>query len=153
MGETDYDYGPPVTTEGETSTPASTTGDEVVIEGESPHTPPENTGTITVPGGSPNDDAVEAFDPHIDSLDPATAVVGSDVSVTVTGSHFTAESVAEANQSAVTTTYVSGSELTVTLVDPGAAATVGVTVRNPTAEQESNTADFTWTDEAGKDSE
>jgi hypothetical protein len=113
-------------------------------EGDSPHEPPANTDTVTEPGGSPSDEAIAGADPSIDSLTPDTAAVGADATVTVTGTYFGENAVVEVDQAAVSTVYVSGSELTATLVDPGTAGTASVTVRNPN-DQESNNVDFTWT--------
>ena len=139
------DTGPPVNTEGQTGTPATTTGDDVVIEGESPHEPPADADNIVEPGGSPSDDAIAAVDPSITSLTPDTAAVGADATVTVAGTNFRDDSVVEAEQSAVPTVYVSDTELTATLSDPGGEGAETLTVRNPSSEQESNGVDFTWT--------
>jgi hypothetical protein len=58
--------------------------------------------------------------------------------------------VVEVDQTATATTYVSQTELGATLSDPGAAATLNVTVRNPTSQQESNTVTFDFTDTGGE---
>lgn len=143
-----YDYGPPVTVgEGpeDSGTPADTTGEVTTEEGDSPLSPPPNTDTIVEPGGSPSDEAIAGADPSIDSLNPTTAAVGADATVTVTGSMFGENAVVEVDQAEVSTTYISDNELTAVLTDPGSAGTASVTVRNPANEQESNSVDFTWT--------
>lgn len=143
-----YDYGPPVDAGliAENVGQPQDNSDAVVVEdeGDSPLAPPPNTDTIVEPGGDPTDEAEAGFDPSITSLTPDTAVAGADVTVTVAGERFTADSVVEVNQAPVPTVYVSGTELTATF--NGAAGTAGVTVRNPAAEQESNTVDFTFTE-------
>ena len=145
-----YDYGPPtVVGDGpeDSGIPQEITDAEVVEEpGDSPHTPPPNTEIIVEPGGSPSDENVALNDPSVSTLAPDTAEIGSEATVTVTGTNFTDLSQVEVDQQPVSTTYVSATELTATLADPGAAGTASVTVRNPTAEMESNTVDFTWTD-------
>lgn len=138
-----YDYGPPVTQEGETSTPANNEGVVIDNEGESPLAPPPDASTIIEPGGSPTDEVVAAHDPSISSLSPDTAVAGTDVTVTVTGERFSSASVVELDQVPVATTYVSDTELTATL--NGVEGTASVTVRNPTVAQESNSVSFTFT--------
>lgn len=146
-----YDYGPPVTVgTGDNQQDAGVPQDnsEAVVvdnEGDTPLSPPPDADTIVEPGGSPSDEMVELYDPSITSLTPDTAVVGADATVTVSGTNFFDTSAVEVAQSPVTTTYVSATELTATLTDPGTAGTAGVTVRNPQAEMESNTVDFTWT--------
>lgn len=141
-----YDYGPPVTTDGETGTPAQTTGVLVAIPGGSPFSPPPDAATIIEPGGSPSDAWLALNDPNITSLTPDTAAISEgDATVTVNGTNFDSDSVVEVDQVAVSTTYVSATELTATFVAPGEAGTVSVTVRNPTGEQESNATTFTWT--------
>ena len=97
----------------------------------SPLAPPPDTDTITVPGGSPTDEILALHDPSIASLTPDTAVVGGEATVTVTGTNFRDDSVVEADQVGVSTVYVSDTELTATLDDPGAAGTDSLSVRNP----------------------
>jgi hypothetical protein len=83
------------------------------------------------------------LDPHIDSLDPATAVVGVEVTVRVLGSNFDEGAVVEADQAALPTVRVSDTELTVTgtpLVDGESV----ITVRNGN-DEESNGVTFTVT--------
>jgi hypothetical protein len=140
--------GPPTTVgEGpdDSGTPQDNS-DAVVIdnEGESPLAPPPDAATIVEPGGSPTDEAIAGIDPSITSLEPTTGVVGSDITVTVTGTMFGDDAVVEVDQAEVATTNVSNTELTAVLTDPGAAGTVAVTVRNAN-DQESNSVDFTWT--------
>jgi hypothetical protein len=143
---------PPTTVGGspeDDGTPASTSGDEVVVEGGSDFTPPADADTIIDPGGSPSDEALAGYDPSIESLDPTTAVAGADATVTVTGTNFTSDSVVESDKAAVPTEYVSETELTATL-NAATASTVTVTVRNPAAAQESNSVDFEFTAAAGR---
>jgi len=144
-----YDYGPPTTVgDGpEDSGVPQDNADAVAVdnEGESPLSPPPNTDTVIEPGGSPSDEIVALHDPSIASITPDTAVVGGEATVTVTGTNFRDDSVVEVDQVAVSTVYVSDTELTATFNDPGAAITESVTVRNPTSEMESNTVEFTWT--------
>ena len=145
-----YDYGPP-TTQGDDPETAGTPQDNseaVVVEGESesPLAPPPNTGTVTEPGGSPSDEILELHDPNIVSLTPNTAAIGADASVTVTGTNFRDDSVVEADQVEVSTTYVSETELLAVLSDPGVAGADSLSVRNPTSQMESNSVDFTWTE-------
>lgn len=146
-----YDYGPPVTQgtpespQDDMGTPHDDTGEVVESEGGDPMVPPDNTGSTTDPGGSPTDEVQEAHDPSITALDPDTAVVGADVEVTVTGTNFSEASSVEVDQLGVATVYVSATELTASVPDPGTAVTVEVTVRNPFITEESNSVDFTWT--------
>ena len=114
-------------------------------EGDTPHTPPENTDTIVEPGGSPSDEVMDLYDPAVSSLTPNTAAVGADATVTVAGSNYAPDAVVEADGTEMDTVNDSGTSLTATLTDPGAAGVVGVTVRNPSTGFESNTVDFTWT--------
>jgi hypothetical protein len=143
------DYGPPVTqgegsTQDDAGTPAETTGEvEDAGGGDTPHTPPANTETIVDPGGSPTDEIQELYDPTITSLSPDSATLGADADVTVTGTNFTNDSAVEVDGSWTDSAYVSETELTATLTDPGTAGTVGVSVRNASG-FESNTVDFTW---------
>ena len=117
----------------------------VAEEGDSPLAPPPDADTITNPGGSPTDEILELHDPNIESLTPNTAVVGGEATVTVTGTNFREDSVVEADQVGVSTVYVSDTELTATLDDPGAAGTDSLSVRNPSSQMESNSVEFTWT--------
>ena len=85
-------------------------------------------------------------DPTIVSLAPSTAVEGSGSTViTVTGTNFQADSVVEADQAALPTTFVSATSLTATYV-VGTEGTVRFTVRNGgSGGEESNGSDFTVT--------
>jgi hypothetical protein len=85
-------------------------------------------------------------DPTITTLAPSTAVAGSGpVTVTVTGTNFLADSVVEADQAALVTTFVSATSLTASY-DPATAGTVRFTVRNGGAGgEESNGSDFVVT--------
>lgn len=65
-----YDYGPPVENEGESGSPASNPGEIVDNEGESPHTPPDNTSEVFEPGGSPSEESGTAPEPE-PTLKPA----------------------------------------------------------------------------------
>lgn len=85
-----------------------------------------------------------ANDPHIASLAPNTAVVSVATTVTVNGSNFAPDAQVEVNQVALTTTFVSATQLTASYT----AATVGAktfTVRNVGAAEESNAVTFTVT--------
>jgi len=86
-------------------------------------------------------------DPHIDSIDPVSGVVGVAVTVTITGTNFVPGSVVEADQAALPTVYVNATTLTVsgTPLTPGTAT---LTVRNPN-DEESNGVVFTVTAVAG----
>jgi hypothetical protein len=75
-------------------------------------------------------------DPHIDSIEPNTGVVGTQITVTITGSNFEAGSIVEINGTAVATTFVSATQLTITET-PQIVGTAQVSVRNP-SEMESN---------------
>jgi IPT/TIG domain len=89
--------------------------------------------SIFVPPGPP--------DPTITSLVPATgSAAAGPLTVQVNGTLFEAGSVVEVDQVAVTTVFVSATELTATF-DPSVAGTVAFTVRNPNNE-ESNSAPF-----------
>jgi len=85
--------------------------------------------------------------PTLTSIDPDTAVIGDpDVTLTVTGSDFTPQSVITFNGGNETTEFVSDTELT-TIVKPSTATTAGaypVTVKTSTLE--SDAVDFTFTD-------
>ena len=149
LHQTDYDYGPPVDAglnPDQIGTPQDNS--EAVVtteEGESPLAPPPDAATITEPGGSPTDEILELHDPKITSVTPDTAAIGGVATVTVTGTNFREDSVVEADQVGVSTVYVSATELTATLDDPGAAGTDSLSVRNPSSQMESNSVDFTWT--------
>jgi hypothetical protein len=82
-------------------------------------------------------------DPHISTLTPNTvAASAGPVTVTVTGTNFSAASVVEVNQAAQVTAYVSPTVLTISY-DPTVAATVMFTVRD--GAQESNSVPFVVT--------
>jgi hypothetical protein len=81
-----------------------------------------------------------APDPTISTLAPATGTVGTQVTVTVTGTNFETGSTVEANQTALPTTFVSATSLTAPYT-PTAAGTVQFTVRNPSG-KESNDSPF-----------
>ena len=104
----------------------------VVVEGA--ELPSEATAEVTVGG---------AADPNIDSLTPSSGEVGVAVSVTVAGSNFEDGSVVEAGGTALSTAFVSETELTADFT-PDAEGTVNFTVRNP-SEKESNDSPFTVT--------
>jgi hypothetical protein len=87
-------------------------------------------------GGAPKD-------PHIDSLLPATGVVGIAASVQVTGSNFEAGAAVELDQAPVSTAYVSATELTATFT-PASAGSKAITVRLAN-DEESNSVPFTVT--------
>jgi IPT/TIG domain len=89
-------------------------------------------------------DAVEASDPSVASLTPATAPVGAaPVTITVSGSNFLDGATVEVDQAAVPTTFVDESTLT-TDWTPAAEGSYVFTVRNPN-ERESNDTTFTVT--------
>ena len=148
-----YDYGPPTTVgDGPEDSGVPQDNSEAVVIDQPGDAPQDNSDATTVvePGGSPSSEIEALHDPSVASLTPATAVVGGEATVTVTGTNFRDTSVVEVDQAAVPTTYVSPTELTATVADPGAAGTASVTVRNPTSQMESNTVDFTWTTAARK---
>lgn len=76
-------------------------------------------------------------DPTISTLAPATGVVGTPVSVTVTGTNFVSGSVVEVNGAAAPTTFVSATQLTASYT-PATAGTKQVTVRNPSGMESGN---------------
>ena len=90
---------------------------------------------------------VENDVPTIDTIDPTSKLIGSDAfTLTVTGTNFVAGSVVRFDGSDRTTTYVSGTELTIPVYasDMGEATTFDVTVFNPTpGGGESNARTFT----------
>jgi len=90
---------------------------------------------------------VKPVTPTLTSIDPDTAVIGDpDVTLTVTGTDFTPQSVITFNGGNETTEFVSNTELT-TIVKPSTATTAGaypVTVKTSTFE--SDPVDFTFTD-------
>jgi len=90
---------------------------------------------------------VKPVTPTLTSIDPDTAVIGDpDVTLTVTGTDFTPQSVITFNGGNETTEFVSDTELT-TIVKPSTATTAGaypVTVKTSTFE--SDPVDFTFTD-------
>jgi hypothetical protein len=81
-----------------------------------------------------------APDPHIDSIAPNTGQVDVEVTIQITGSNFESGSVVEINGAAVPTTFVSATQLTVT-VTPRVAGSPPVSVRNP-SDMESNDVPF-----------
>ena len=90
---------------------------------------------------------VQPVTPTLTSISPNTAVIGDpDVTMTVTGTDFSEQSVITFNGGEEATEFVSDTELT-TVVKPSTAGTAGpvpVTVKNSTLE--SDPLDFTFTD-------
>ena len=128
--EVSYDYGPPTTVgTGPKRTRASrrtTPKPSSSTTRATPRTPRRRTRhTITEPGGSPSDEMVEAARPvHLIAGTRTPQRLGADATVTVTGTNLRDNSVVEVDQVGVPTSYVSDTELTATLTDPGAAGTV-----------------------------
>jgi hypothetical protein len=81
--------------------------------GAAPHTPPGNTGTVVIPGGSPSEEVSTAYTPVLASIAPTTVVHGiADAVVTCTGTGFFAGTVAKVNGVDQVTTYVSPTSVT-----------------------------------------
>lgn len=81
--------------------------------------------------------------PTLASLNPNTGVTGTSLSLTVTGTKFTADSVVKFGATSLATTFVSPTQLTATMAALPAAGTVQVTVTN--TEGTSNARPFTVT--------
>lgn len=135
-----YQYGLPVTVNGGGGGAPANTAGATTVSGTSgvPMVPPANTGTVSVPGGSPNDELVSMYTPTLASISPTTVVHGvANAAVTCTGTNFYAATatrggtVARVNGVDQVTTFVSATS--VTYVGQHAAApagTVQVTVAN-----------------------
>lgn len=94
-------------------------------------------------GGGTTPPPPAALDPSITSLSPTSGVVGTAITVTVTGTNFVSGSVIESGPIVVETVFVSATQLTAHFTASTAGAKP-VTVRNPNGE-ESNDATFTVT--------
>ena len=147
-----FDPGPPTTVgEGPDDSGLPQDNSGAVVEdadqGETPHTPPENTATVVEPGGSPSDEIVELYAPTVTSIAPDTAVVGDpDLTLTVNGTNFTENTKVIFNGGEEATQFVSDTEVS-TVVKPSLAsgpAVVPVGVAN--SGYPSGTLDFTFTD-------
>lgn len=134
-----YSYGPPVLINVSTTSPANTAGAvNVNIAGGKNMVPSPPAATVTVPGGSPNEEIVTMYTPTLASISPATVVHGvADAVVTCTGTNFRS-SAGGAVGTVVTnggvdmaTTYVSPTSVTYVMPHSTAAVgTVSVNVKN-----------------------
>jgi hypothetical protein len=138
-----YSYGLPVTVSGNPANGGapvvvSPAGVVVSIAGGANMVPPANTGTVSTPGGSPNDELVTMYTPVLSSISPTTVVHGvANAVVTCTGTGFVAATPTRSGTTArvagvdQVTTFVSATSVTYVgqhLTAP--AGTVQVTVQN-----------------------
>jgi IPT/TIG domain len=135
-----YDYGPPEV-ESDGGTPAGATGEvEDAGGGTVPHTPPANTATVVVPGGSPT--AESGLGPTVSGVAPATAVINTSTPVSVNGANFSPTTKVTLDGAPLATVFVTTAQVRADLISSTAKTSqVGVVDGVKT----SNTVAFTFT--------